>query len=159
MKCLCGCVTLTQSTCCLLPQVLSMPAPTDSMYGGQHSTLPAPHLKPYDEKVDVWALGVLLHELLVGKTPFEVDDPQETAARILGTDLPPLPSNIPVDCADFICKALTKDAERRPSAADLCSHPWLQRHVRVLAPNARPRGHMLDAFDVAQMKQTIHDAW
>ena len=43
----------------------------------------ANHPQPYDEKVDIWAVGVLLYELLVGKPPFEVEDPAETARLIL----------------------------------------------------------------------------
>ncbi|KAF2154579.1 kinase-like protein [Myriangium duriaei CBS 260.36] len=35
----------------------------------------------YDEKVDLWALGVLMYELLVGRAPFE-DSPVMTTRRI-----------------------------------------------------------------------------
>jgi serine/threonine protein kinase len=31
-------------------------------------------IRPYDEKVDVWAAGILAHECVVGKPPFEVND-------------------------------------------------------------------------------------
>jgi hypothetical protein len=33
-----------------------------------------PKLEAYDEKVDIWAMGVLVFELLVGRTPFEVSE-------------------------------------------------------------------------------------
>ena len=29
--------------------------------------------QPYNEKVDVWSLGIITYQLLVGKTPFEAD--------------------------------------------------------------------------------------
>lgn len=53
---------------------------------GNHSTdmqesplLTRAHLKantirPYDERVDVWAAGILAYECIVGKPPFEVND-------------------------------------------------------------------------------------
>ena len=37
-------------------------------------------IRPYDEKVDVWAAGVLAYECVVGKPPFEVNDEVNTSA-------------------------------------------------------------------------------
>lgn len=36
----------------------------------------------HDEKVDLWSLGVLCYEFLVGKPPFEASTYQETYKRI-----------------------------------------------------------------------------
>lgn len=36
--------------------------------------LKANSIRPYDEKVDVWAAGILAYECVVGKPPFEVND-------------------------------------------------------------------------------------
>ena len=33
--------------------------------------------KHYDSKVDVWALGILLFELIAGKAPFQGNSPEE----------------------------------------------------------------------------------
>jgi len=38
--------------------------------------------KPHDEKVDLWSLGVLCYECLVGKPPFEAATYEETYRRI-----------------------------------------------------------------------------
>lgn len=37
----------------------------------------------YDEKVDLWCIGVLCYELLVGNPPFESPSHNETYRRIL----------------------------------------------------------------------------
>jgi aurora kinase len=29
--------------------------------------------QPYNEKVDVWSLGIITYQLLVGRTPFEAE--------------------------------------------------------------------------------------
>ena len=38
--------------------------------------------KPYNEMVDLWCIGVLCYELLVGKPPFESSTSSETYRRI-----------------------------------------------------------------------------
>lgn len=38
--------------------------------------------KTHDEKVDLWSLGVLCYEFLVGKPPFEAKTHEETYRRI-----------------------------------------------------------------------------
>ena len=55
-----------------------MPTPDEISSRGQASSV-----QPYDEKVDIWAVGVLVYEMLSGKPPFEVENPKETAKLIL----------------------------------------------------------------------------
>ena len=41
----------------------------------------------HDECVDLWSLGVLCYELLVGKPPFETESNSETYRRITKVDI------------------------------------------------------------------------
>jgi len=43
--------------------------------------------KSHDEKVDLWSLGVLCYEFLVGKPPFETESHQETYQRIINVNI------------------------------------------------------------------------
>ncbi|RWS13249.1 aurora kinase-like protein [Dinothrombium tinctorium] len=43
--------------------------------------------QPYNEKVDLWCLGVLTYEFLVGKPPFEHKDQLVTYKRIVNVDV------------------------------------------------------------------------
>jgi serine/threonine-protein kinase len=83
-----------------------------------------------DGRVDVFALGVVLHELLSGQRPFEGPNDLETMNAILSVPTPPLPGVDPA-LAKVVERALQKDrAQRYPSCqamqADLDA--WLRTH-------------------------------
>ena len=57
----------------------------------------------HDEKVDLWSLGVLCYEFLVGKPPFEADGHRETYKRISKVDLK-FPSTVSSGARDLLSK-------------------------------------------------------
>ena len=59
--------------------------------------------KMHDEKVDLWSLGVLCYEFLVGKPPFEAEGSTETYRRITQVDLR-FPSHVSEGARDLISK-------------------------------------------------------
>lgn len=74
----------------------------------------------YDEKVDIWSLGVLMYEMSAGYAPFETHPndssltEQMTMKRILECDLK-VPSNISKDLRLLIESILSTEPDRRPS--------------------------------------------
>ena len=79
--------------------------------------------RPLDARNDVFALGVVLFELLTGQLPFRRDHDAATLNAIV-REPAPVPSqlkpSIPQDVSDLILRALVKDPSRRtPSAAAL----------------------------------------
>lgn len=56
----------------------------------------------HNEKVDLWSLGVLTYEFLVGAAPFE-DSPVETQRRIVKADMR-VPEFVSPEAADLIRK-------------------------------------------------------
>jgi len=57
--------------------------------------------QPHDEKVDLWSLGVLCYECLIGKPPFEAASYEETYRRI-GRAEYSFPSHVSEGARDLI---------------------------------------------------------
>jgi serine/threonine protein kinase len=69
-----------------------------------------------DARADIWALGVVLHELLTGELPFEGDDLPQLCASILikpPVHLTAALRGAPVELETIILKCLEKDRLRR----------------------------------------------
>ncbi|KAF7594287.1 spindle assembly checkpoint kinase [Aspergillus hancockii] len=94
--------------------------------------LPPEMLKPgsqdnyYNEKVDLWSLGVLTYEFLVGEAPFE-DTPVMTQRRIARADMS-VPSFVSPEAKDLIKRLLVLDPEKRISLDEIQRHPWILKH-------------------------------
>ncbi|KAF7319781.1 Kinase-like protein [Mycena kentingensis (nom. inval.)] len=81
--------------------------------------------KEHNEKVDHWALGVLMYEFLNGSPPFEDRaSTKNTYRRIAKVDLR-FPPSIPADARDLIAKLLRYNPQERLPLADVRKHPWI----------------------------------
>jgi serine/threonine-protein kinase len=94
-----------------------------------------------DSRTDVYALGVLLHQMLTGRYPFEAEDPSELERQHLEAT-PPRPSAlapVPPALDAVVARCLEKSPDRRwPSAAALLEAARAavgeSRHAVRLAP-------------------------
>ena len=73
--------------------------------------------QPVDHRSDLYALGILMFEMLTGHTPFEADDPTMTLAQQITAPPPPLPESVPEPLAKLVQSLLAKDVEGRPQSA------------------------------------------
>jgi len=82
----------------------------------------------HDEKVDLWSLGVLTYEFLVGKPPFEAESNNETYRRITKVDLR-FPAHVSTEAKDLISRLLRKEPNARLTLPEVMKHPWILTHV------------------------------
>jgi serine/threonine protein kinase len=75
-----------------------------------------------DRRSDVWALGVLLHEMVTGRRPFTGATRYELAAAILGDAVAPLTRELPAELRRVVTRCLMKNpADRYQSAREVAA--------------------------------------
>nr|XP_045013589.1 aurora kinase A [Jaculus jaculus]XP_045013590.1 aurora kinase A [Jaculus jaculus]XP_045013591.1 aurora kinase A [Jaculus jaculus] len=78
----------------------------------------------HDEKVDLWSLGVLCYEFLVGIPPFEAHTHQETYRRISRVEFT-FPDFVTEGARDLISRLLKHNASQRLTLGEVLQHPWI----------------------------------
>nr|CAD7199826.1 unnamed protein product [Timema douglasi] len=80
--------------------------------------------RQYNNYVDIWCLGVLCYEFLVGKPPFESPDTNTTYNRIKTVNVH-YPSCVPSGAKDLISQLLVYAHNKRISLPEVMKHPWI----------------------------------
>uniref|UniRef100_A0A3B3ZZU4 non-specific serine/threonine protein kinase n=1 Tax=Periophthalmus magnuspinnatus TaxID=409849 RepID=A0A3B3ZZU4_9GOBI len=72
--------------------------------------------KPHDQNVDLWSLGVLCYEFLIGQPPFEAKTHEETYRRI---------SRVSAGAKDLVANLLKHNPLHRLPIQGVLTHPWV----------------------------------
>ncbi|KAI9208045.1 aurora-related kinase 1 [Polychytrium aggregatum] len=91
----------------------------------------------HDAGVDIWALGVLCYEFLVGDAPFANEKQQVTFQRIQNIDIL-FPAHVSPAAQDLIIGLLQKEPHDRLTLDQVAQHPWILAHTQPLDLGSRP---------------------
>ncbi|XP_029615105.1 aurora kinase B [Salmo trutta] len=89
--------------------------------------------KIHDEKVDLWSIGVLCYECLVGNPPFETASHSDTYKRITKVDLQ-FPKVVSDGARDLVSKLLRHSPSMRLPLQSVITHPWVKSNSRRVLP-------------------------
>lgn len=91
---------------------------------------------PVSPQTDLYALGVIIYEALVGRAPFEGDSVERVLFKIMAereTPLSELRPELPAGLSELVTRALSKKPEDRPESA-LAFAEALLPYVQEVAP-------------------------
>ncbi len=110
---------------------------TGELVGTPHYISPEQALgRPATALSDIYALGVVGHELLTGRRPFDQTTPVDTALAHINDAPPPLPDSVPAGLVALITACLAKEPGQRPQSAALLAERLAA--VELTVPQGAP---------------------
>ena len=85
--------------------------------------------KPYDSKSDIWALGVLLYEMMTFKMPFNANSLPALSLKILRGIYQCPSSYYSKDLINLVKQCLTIEPKRRPSAEMILKMNFIKQRI------------------------------
>ena len=85
--------------------------------------------KPYDSKADVWAIGVIIYELIMLKKPFRGEEILNVLQSITKNSYDPLYDDSDPDLKQLVVSLLQKDFNKRPSIFEVANFPCVRAEL------------------------------
>lgn len=97
--------------------------------------------KAYDHMSDMWALGVVLYEMLCFSRPFDGQDLTMLTESIIHQQHGSIPDFYSPELQHLVDRLLNKDPQRRLSIDQVLNLPFLQPHIQRFLPNFKMGEH------------------
>ena len=101
-------------------------------FGTAYYIAPEVLKESYNEKCDIWSIGVILYLLLTGSVPFDGDNDDEIWKKIINQEInysSPKLKSLSKEAKDFLKKLLIKNPDKRLSASGALEHMWIKKYA------------------------------
>jgi serine/threonine protein kinase len=111
--------------------------------------------EPYTSAADLWSVGCIFYEIVVGSPPFKAQNHIQLLRKIERSEGISFPqnSNIPPECKNLISRLLKKNVRERLTFKEFFNHPFLRpgKSVRELIVKG------LNQSEIVPRKQRDHE--
>ena len=83
----------------------------------------------YDQKADIWSLGTICYELLIGQAVFNAETMNELVRKVENGSYT-VPTSVSKEMVSFLNGMLQYKGEDRLSSEELSKHPFLTKNIR-----------------------------
>jgi len=87
----------------------------------------------YNQKADIWSLGTICYEMLIGKSAFDADDMEDLVNKIENGSYN-VPTNLSHEVVSFLNGMLQYEGNNRLTAEQLSRHAFLTKNVKDFTP-------------------------
>ena len=103
----------------------------------------------FDEKTDIWSLGIVMHQMLTGKFPFEPNKNEDLFQVIKNKKFDPellYKAECSEEVIDLVQKTLEKDPSKRLSTQQCLEHPWITKYF------VKNNSHLINNQTISTLK-------
>ena len=87
----------------------------------------------YNQKADIWSIGTICYEMLIGKSAFDAEDMDDLISKVEDGSYS-VPTNMSSEVVSFLNGMLQYDSSARLSAEQLSRHAFLTKNVKDFKP-------------------------
>jgi calcium-dependent protein kinase len=129
-------------------------------FGSAYYLAPEVFTDSYNEKCDIWSVGIILYILLTGRPPYPGRSNEAILACVKDSPLKIKPINtqgLSAQAVDLLKALLRVNMNLRPSAKQLLKHPWILNHREGKSENIELALHNLKEFNSkSKLREAVH---
>jgi len=84
----------------------------------------------YNEQADIWSIGTICYQMLIGKPAFDAEDMDDLVTKVEEGDYS-IPTTMSREVVSFLNGMLQYDGKRRLTAAQLSRHDFLNKDIKT----------------------------
>ena len=104
----------------------------------------------YDQKADIWSLGTLCYEMIIGKSAFDSKTMQELINKVQSGTYS-VPTKLSKEIVSFLNAMLQFNSKKRLTCDEILNHPWLN------GEDINNKHHLFTKVEMLMLSKTYID--